>query len=109
MNDGVALDRHDAAEIGLDLGEDVAFGRPQHFGHFRIDAQDDLVMAVDVFRDAARFGEDLVADRLRALHHPAAGAIRARRAEGSFERLLDAFARHGDEAQRSRRRADRGA
>src|SRR5215471_11985163 len=99
MHCGVTLDRDQAAQISLDLREHVAFGAAQRFGHLRVDAEDNLVVMVDVFRDAARLGQDFVADRLRALNHAASAAIRARGAERAFERLLDAFARDGHQAE----------
>src|SRR5262245_40046866 len=92
MHCRVTLDRDQAAQISLDLREHVAFGAAQRFGHLRVDAEDNLVVMVDVFRDAARFGQDFVADRLRALNHAASAAIRAGRAERALEGLFDAFA-----------------
>src|SRR5262245_44745554 len=99
MHCRVTLDRDQAAQISLDLREHIAFGAAQRFGHLRIDAEDNLVVMVDVFRDAARLGQDFVADRLRAFNHAASAAIRARGAERAFERLLDAFARDGYQAE----------
>src|SRR5262245_56190726 len=99
MHCRVTLDRDHAAQIRLDLREHVAFGAAQRFGHLRVDAEDNLVVMVDVFRDAARLGQDFVADRLRAFNHAASAAIRARGAERAFERLLDAFARDGHQAE----------
>src|SRR5262245_18657256 len=99
MHCGIALDRDQAAQIGLDLPEHVAFGAAQGLGHIGVDAEDDLVVMVDVFRDAARLGQDFIADRLRAFDHAASAAIRAGRAERAFERLFDAFARDGHQAE----------
>src|SRR5215468_1339228 len=99
MHCRVTLDRDQAAQISLDLREHVAFGTAQRFGHLRVDAKDNLVVMVDIFRDAARLGQDFVADRLRAFNHAASAAIRARGAERTFERLLDAFARDGYQAE----------
>src|SRR5262245_52024425 len=99
MHRRVTLDRDQAAEISLDLREHVAFGAAQRFGHLRVDAEDNLVVVVDIFRDAARLGQDFIADRLRALDHAASAAIRTRGAERAFERLLDAFARYGHQAE----------
>src|SRR5215813_6220884 len=93
MHGRVALDRDQAAQISLDLRQHVAFGTAQRFGHLGVDAEYDLVVVVNVFRDAAGFGQDFVADRLRAFDHAASTAIRARRAERAFERLFDPFAR----------------
>src|SRR5262249_18356253 len=56
-------------------------------------------VVVDVFRNAARLGQDFIADRLRAFDHAASAAIRAGRAERAFERLFDAFARDGHQAE----------
>src|SRR5262245_66063395 len=99
MHCRIALDRDQAAEISLDPRELCAFGAAQRLGHFRVDAEYDLVVVVDVFRDATRLGEDFVADRLRAFDHAASAAIRAGGAERAFERLLDAFARYGQQAE----------
>src|SRR5262245_4105439 len=99
MHCRVTLDRDQAAQISLDLREHVAFGAAQRFGHLRVDAEDNLVVMVDVLRDAARLGQDFVADRLRAFNHAASAAIRARGAERALERLFDAFARDGHQAE----------
>src|SRR5262245_60759395 len=99
MHCRVTLDRDHAAQIRLDLSEHVAFGAAQGFGHFGVDAEDDLVVMVNVFRDAARLGQDFITDRLRAFDHAASAAIRAGRAEGAFQRLFDAFARDGHQAE----------
>src|SRR4051794_18393248 len=50
-------------------------------------------------REASRLFEHLIADRLRRLDEPRALTVRARRAERPLKRLLDALARHDDEAE----------
>src|SRR5262245_25783540 len=99
MHGRVALDRNQAAQISLDLRQHIAFGAAQRFGHLGVDAEDDLVVVVNIFRDATGFGQDFVADRLRALDHAASAAIRAGRAERAFERLFDAFASDRHQAE----------
>src|SRR5947209_4688036 len=89
------------AEVVLDLREHVAFCGAQRARDFGVDAQRRLLEALALVGagEAARLFEYLVADRLRRLHKPRALTIRARATERPLQRLLDALARHDDEAE----------
>src|SRR5262245_12571457 len=97
MDSRIALDRYHATEIAFDLEHNIPLRTAQRFRDFRIDPENHLIIPIDIFRDAATIGLDLVADSLRAFDHPAATAILAGSAKRSFERLLDPLA--GDRHQ----------
>src|SRR5215207_1010159 len=91
----------DGAEVDFDLVEHVALGGAQGARDFGVEAERGLLEALAVVGagEAARLLQDLVADRLRRLHQPRARAVGAGATERPLQRLLDALARHDDEAE----------
>src|SRR5437588_4476513 len=89
------------AEVVLDLGEHVALCGAQRARDLGVDAQGRLLEALALIGacEAARLFEYLVADRLRRFDEARALAVRARATERALQRLLDALARHDDEAE----------
>src|SRR5437588_446904 len=89
------------AEVVLDLLEHVALGRAEGARDFEVDAQRRLPDALALVGacEAARLFEYFVADRLRRLHKPRALAVGTGGAERALQRLLDALARHNDQAE----------
>src|SRR5262249_44959144 len=99
MNGRVALNRYDAAEMRFDFSQNITFGITQGFGDFRVYTQDNFVVAINIFRDAARLGKDLIADRLSRFNHAGAAAIGTGRAERALKRLFDPFSGNRDKTE----------
>src|SRR5262249_55768018 len=53
----------------------------------------------NIFRDAARLGKDLIADRLSRFNHAGAAAIGTGRAERALKRLFDPFSGNRDKTE----------
>ena len=96
MERRVALDHHGAADDFFDLLQVVVAIGFQDLGDLRVDAQQHVV-AVDHPGHLLGLHEDFANHRLDALNVAGAFANRARRAEGTLQGLLDAFA--GDRHQ----------
>src|SRR5947209_7623766 len=89
------------AEVVLNLREHIALGRVERARDFGVEPERRLLetLALVGACEASSLFEYLVADRLRRLHEARARAVRTRRTERALQRLLDALARHDDEAE----------
>ena len=98
MQRRVGLDDDALVRGLLELFDQRGFARLERLGDFRIDTQGEA-LRLEFGGHFSRLGLDLVADRRDRLDHAGAGAVGARLAQHSFERLLRAFARDADQTE----------
>src|SRR5579871_146305 len=91
---------HDDGALGelFHLVQQATVVRLQFFGNIGMHAQHDIFV-LEVLGNLPHLDVNLVADRGHGFHVAGRFAIRARRADGAFERLLHALTRDRDQAE----------
>ena len=91
----------DSAEVIFDFVQHIVLGSAEGARYFGIDAQHRLPGSIGFAfpRQPSRLFENFVTNRLRRFYKSRTLAIRTRRAERAFERLLNALSGHDDQAE----------